>query len=181
MQKLTFRTTPARRMFVAGLALATLLALVPARPVSAAGMDSSETAMVPDTSDYARGMDAWEARDWDGVVTFMGKAVAAQPRSDMAWTRMGYAYRRLGLYDKSLAAYDTALSVNPANRGALEYLAEAHLQMGNVAQARAVALRLATECRKASPGVAAGKFPEGCEEMAVLKKNFAALGLSPES
>ena len=141
-------------------------------------MDSSETAVVPQTTDYARGMDAWEARDWDGVVTFMGKVVAAEPSFDMALTRLGYAYRRLGNYDKSLAAYGSALGVNPANRGALEYLAEAHLQMGNVALARIVAARLAAECQRVSPAAKPGKVPEGCEEMALLKKNFEALGLN---
>lgn len=150
-------------------------------PLLAFPTDSSQTAVTPTVSDYALGMDAWEARDWDGVVTYMSKSVEAQPFSDMAWTRLGYAWRRLGNYDKSLAAYDKALAINPANRGALEYLAEAHLQMGNVVQARVVAQRLLAACRKAAPGAAAAKFPEGCEELAILRKNFAALGLKPES
>jgi tetratricopeptide (TPR) repeat protein len=157
--------------------LAAALALAGAGAVRAAPMDSSGTAAkAPDTSDLAKGMDAWEARDWDGVIDHMSKVVAANPTYDMVWTRLGYAYRQVSAYDKSLAAYDQALSINPSNRGALEYLGEAYLQMGKPEEARKVAARLAAECRKASPG-SAGKFPEGCEEMALLKKNFEALGL----
>lgn len=166
------------RAVLRGLCLACALAGLAAAPAHGAPMDSSGTAAsVPDTSDLALGMDAWEARDWDGVVAYMSKVVAASPAQDMVWTRLGYAYRRLGNYEKSLAAYDQALAVNPANRGALEYLGEAYLQMGRTDDARKVAARLRAECLKASPSAAADKFPEGCEEMALLKRNFEALGL----
>jgi cytochrome c-type biogenesis protein CcmH/NrfG len=153
-----------------------------AAPGRAAPMDTSGTAaQVPDTSDLARGMDAWEARDWDSVVAYMSKVVAANPGQDMVWTRLGFAYRRLGNYDKSLAAYDQALKINPSNRGALEYLGEAYLQMGKIDEARKVAARLMGECLKASPSAAKDKFPEGCEEIALLKRNFEALGLKFDS
>lgn len=149
-----------------------------AGPGSAAPMDSSGTAAAAaDTSELAQGMDAWEQRDWDGVVLHMSAAAASDPGADMVWTRLGYAYRRQGAYDQSLAAYGKALALNPSNRGALEYLGEAYLQMGKVDEARQVAARLRAECLKASPSAAPGKFPEGCEEMALLKKNFEALGL----
>ena len=162
------------------LGLAVVCAAAP--PAFCAPMDSSETAAkVPDTSELAQGMDAWEARDWDGVVLHMSNVVAMSPSYDMVWTRLGYAYRRLGTYDKSLAAYQQALSLNPANRGALEYLGEAYLQMGKIEDARRIATRLKSECQKATPSAAADKFPEGCEEMALLKKNFEALGLKFES
>ena len=150
-----------------------------AGPGSSAPMDSSGTAAeAPGTSDLALGMDAWEQRDWDGVVLYLSAVVARDPGADMVWTRLGYAYRRLGAYDQSLAAYGKALALNPSNRGALEYLGEAYLQMGKVDEARQVAAKLRAECLKASPSAAPGKFPEGCEEMALLKKNFEALGLN---
>lgn len=158
------------------LALLACLALA-APAATAANMDSSGTAETPAPSpDYALAMDAWEARDWDGVALHMTKAVADAPQADMAWTRLGFAWRRLGNYDKSLAAYDQALKLNPANRGALEYLAEAYLQMNKLPEARAIAARLGKECQRASPSAAPDKYPEGCEELALLKKNFEALG-----
>ena len=168
------------RSALAGLACAGVaFAAAPAWP---APMDTSGTAAKAlDTSDLARGMDAWEARDWDGVIEHMAKVVAANPAYDMVWTRLGYAWRRLGNYEKSLAAYDEALKLNPSNRGALEYLGEAYLQMGRIDDARKVAARLVGECLKASPSAATDKFPEGCEEMALLKRNFEALGLKFDS
>ena len=162
------------------LALCAGLALAGAGGAGAAGLDSSGTATSPPATspEYALAMDAWEARDWDGVVAHMTKAVTEAPQADMAWTRLGFAWRRLGNYDKSLAAYDEALKLNPANRGALEYLAEAYLQMNKLPEARTVAARLGAECQRASPSAAPDKYPEGCEELALLKRNFEALGVA---
>ena len=174
-----FSGNPARPAYVLAFCVS---AAFGGGPAGAAMIETPETAVVAtDAPDLAKGMDAWEARDWEGVVLYMGKVVAADPGQDMVWTRLGYAWRRLGDYDKSLAAYDSALKLNPSNRGALEYLGEAYLQMGKIDEARKVASRLMSECIKASPTAAKGKFPEGCEEMALLKRNFEALGLKFDS
>ena len=45
-------------------------------------------------ADYADGMDAWDAKNWDGVVAAMRKVVARRPWPDKAWTRLGFALRK---------------------------------------------------------------------------------------
>ena len=50
-------------------------------------------------------------------------------------------------YPAALAAYDRALSLNPHNRGALEYLGEAYLELDRPDDAGATLERLATACR----------------------------------
>ena len=78
-------------------------------------------------ADYADGIDAWDAKNWNSVVTAMRKVVARRPWHDKAWTRLGFALRKLNRLDESLEAYGKALAINPDQREALEYLGEAYL------------------------------------------------------
>ena len=48
---------------------------------------------------------------------------------------LGYAYRKSGNLDAAFLHYDKALAINPRHRGAHEYMGEAYLMTGNIAQA----------------------------------------------
>ena len=61
---------------------------------------------------------------------------------------MGFAYRKLGDYPAALDAYGKALTLNPYNRGALEYLGEAYLELDRPDDAKATLDRLADACRR---------------------------------
>ena len=50
--------------------------------------------------------------------------------------------------------------------------------MNKLPEARTIAARLGAECQRASPSAAPDKYPEGCEELALLKRNFEALGVA---
>ena len=63
-------------------------------------------------------------------------AVALDPRYHEAWNLLGYSARRLGDYDKAFMAYEKCLDIKPDYAPAREYLGEARLEKGDVAQAR---------------------------------------------
>ena len=75
--------------------------------------------------------------------------------------KLGYALRHQGRYAESLAAYDTALKLKPNFPEALEYLGEAYVKMGRMAEARRVLERLRP--------LDAGRAQELAEEIAKAK------------
>lgn len=120
--------------------------------------------------DYANGIEAFDAKNWDGVVDHMSKVVARRPNHDNAWARLGFALRKLKRYDDSLVAYGKSLELNPGNRNALEYLGEAYVELDRLADAEALLERLAFECRKVAVTFSDGNFSSGCDEYAALTK-----------
>lgn len=88
---------------------------------------------VPDDTDYAAGIAAFETADWEKVIEYMRKVIARRPWHDNAYSLIGFAYRQLGDYRQSLVYYQQALELNPYHRGALEYLGETYLTMGCLA------------------------------------------------
>ena len=97
---------------------------------------------------YAAGVAAFEQEDWQGVLAHMRAALEARPRQENAHLLMGIAYGKLGDYPAALEAYGEALILNPYNRGTLEYLGEAYLELDRPDDAKATLDRLADACRR---------------------------------
>jgi tetratricopeptide (TPR) repeat protein len=97
---------------------------------------------------YAAGVAAFEQEDWQGVLAHMRAALEARPRQENAHLLMGIAYGKLGDYPAALEAYGEALTLNPYNRGTLEYLGEAYLELDRPDDAKATLDRLADACRR---------------------------------
>ena len=57
------------------------------------------------------------------------EATKKNPKLFQAWGSLGYAYRKGGKYTDALAAYDTALGLQPGYTPAIEYRAEAYLEL----------------------------------------------------
>lgn len=85
--------------------------------------------------DYQAGLAAVKSQDWAQVVDRMGAYIKRKPDDADGWNELGHAYRRMGRIDPALDAYGKALKINPAHRGAREYLGEAYLQMGDLPRA----------------------------------------------
>jgi tetratricopeptide (TPR) repeat protein len=154
-----------------GLALAVNLASLPAGAIM--GDEEIERAPASDP-DYAAGVAAFDQGDWQGVLDNMTKVIERRPWHDNAHNLIGFAYRKLGDYDRSLEFYDKALELNPHNRGALEYLGEAYLDLDRPEQAEAMLERLETECQRIAPEVTDGGWKSGCEEWQDLKAAYDA-------
>ena len=110
--------------------------------------------------DYAAGMAAKTAKDWQQVISRMDTYVKRKPDDADGWNELGYAYRKSGQLPPALDAYDKALKINPKHRGAHEYLGEAYLQMNDLARAEQELKTLDKLCF----------FP--CEEFTDLKQKI---------
>lgn len=160
--------TSRRKGSVRALALAAVLAAAPLPALAVFSGDMSPRAPSGDR-DYAAGMAAWDREDWAGVVNHMAQVVSKRPHHDNAWARLGFAHRKLKRYDASLFAYGRALSINPHNRAALEYLGEAYVETGQFVKAAETLERLKVECQRVELTFSDGDFGDGCEEYASLK------------
>lgn len=69
-----------------------------------------------------------------------------EPKNADAWNLKGFSHRKLGQYDASMTAYQTALKLNPKHTGALEYMGELYLTLGNLPEAEALLVRLNKAC-----------------------------------
>lgn len=154
--------------------LGLVLGLVAATPANAV-MSGDESQRAPSSDpDYAAGKAAFEAKDWAGVIGPLTKVIERRPWHDNAHSLLGFAYRKTGDYQRSLAAYETALGLNPHNRGALEYLGEAYIDLGRIAEAEALLVTLERECKRIAVGFSNGGWTSGCEEWNDLKAALAA-------
>ena len=77
----------------------------------------------------AAGRKAIEAKDYQGAVGHLTKAVQEEPKNADAQSMLGYSYRKLGTFDKSMEHYQTALKIDSSHRSAHEYLGELYLEM----------------------------------------------------
>jgi tetratricopeptide (TPR) repeat protein len=155
------------------LALLALLAAGPAAPAGAimgGGGDAPPAA--PGTDDFAAGVAAFKQQDWQRVIEHMGRVIEERPWEDEAYNLSGFAYRKLGDYGRALEFYDKALRLNPHNRGALEYLGEAYLEMDRPKDAQMMLDRLDQECLRLAKNASADQQPD-CEEREDLEEAIA--------
>jgi tetratricopeptide (TPR) repeat protein len=156
------------------LPLPLLLLLIFASPALAILTgDQSPPASARDP-EFAAGVTAWRNENWPAVIEHLARVIERRPWHDDAHSLLGFAYRRLADFDRALAHYQKALELNPYNRGALEYLGEAYLQMGRPEQAETTLERLAKVCSRIADDTSetAGQA-SGCEEWRMLKNAIA--------
>lgn len=96
--------------------------------------------------DYAAGLAAWKAHDGPEVVQRMGVVIERQPRLADAGNYRAHAYRQLGRLEQALQHCERALAIDPRHRGAHEYLGEAYLLAGRLADAEAELRQLDRLC-----------------------------------
>ena len=165
--------------WLAALFLLCVFLLAPAP--AAAVMSGGESARSESSDkDYAAGIRAFDAKDWQGLVDNMQKVVARRPWHDNAFSYLGFGYRKLGRYDEAIAHYNKALELNPRHRGALEYLGETYLELDRPEDAKAALDRLEKVCKHMAVGFSNGGWKSGCEEWeALLEVYDAYISLRP--
>lgn len=128
-------TTFAKASGAAAL-LSLTAALLPASEAAAAGSSTTgSTASQADQRNFERGRQAVEAGDWERAAMFLERAAEADARNADAFNLLAYSYRHLGRLDDAFEAYGVALKLDPAHRGAHEYIGEAYLLVGDLAMA----------------------------------------------
>lgn len=154
------------------MAVAALAAALPTAAGAVFSGDMSPRARSGD-SDYADGVEAWEAKDWRGAVAALDKVVARRPWHDNAHNLLGYSWRKLGEYEKALEHYHIALDLNPRHRQALEYLGRAYLEMHWPEKAHETLDRLGEVCATVALTFSDGDFTDGCDEWRSLSRAVA--------
>jgi tetratricopeptide (TPR) repeat protein len=149
-----------------------LLAVVPPA-LAVLGDDESPPIAAPGDPDQAAAREAFQRGDWQGVVDNMAKVIERRPWDDDAHNLMGFAYRKLGNYRQALVHYQRALDLNPYHRGVLEYLGEAYVDMGCIAQAREALARLEAVCKRLASGTP-NDWQSGCAEWQELQEAITA-------
>ena len=151
------------------LALGAFLALSPfvtAGKAQAFGSDSSSSTSTDDKDkdkDTKEGKALQDIRDllnaakFEPALTALIPYTASHPDDADGWNLRGYASRKLGRFDMAFGFYERALAIEPNHKGALEYMGELYVEMGQKDTARDLLARLEGLC------------PQGCEEAASLK------------
>ena len=129
-------------------------------PVHADPTETDPDLAVSD-ADYAAGRKAIAAKSWADALERLRKAEVRHPDHADLQNDLGYAHRNLKQFDAALKHYKRALELAPRHRGAHEYIGEAYLMMGDVANAEKHLAALREICLL------------GCEELTDLEKAFA--------
>lgn len=116
--------------------LACLLGALLGGPVLADGGDSRPT-LRPADPDYEAAQQAIKNADYAVAIQRLETYTRRRPDDADGWNWLGYASRKSGRLDAAFAYYDKALRLDPEHRGAHEYLGEAYLMAGKLAQAEA--------------------------------------------
>jgi tetratricopeptide (TPR) repeat protein len=132
------------------VALASLAVGLSAGAYAAGGGGGGEPAQsrpaAPADPTFARAKAMIEARDYRGAMPLLQQVVAKEPRNADAYNLMGFAVRQSGDANGSLAYYNQALTIDPKHIGAHEYVGQAYLVLGRVAEAEQHLARLDSLC-----------------------------------
>lgn len=87
-----------------------------------------------------------QSEKYDDAVMKLQDYTEASPFDADGYNLLGYSQRQLGAYDEAKSAYDRALRLDPAHKGAMEYLGELYLQTGKPEEAKAMLGKLEEAC-----------------------------------
>ena len=85
--------------------------------------------------DVVAGKKAIDEKHWADAIKALASAALRDTRNADIQNYLGYAYRNAGQMEKAFTYYERALKLNPRHRGAHEYVGEAYLMVGKLAQA----------------------------------------------
>ena len=87
-----------------------------------------------------------EQEKYDQAIEKLGKALSESPNDADLLNLVAFSHRKSGRFDTALEYYQKALALEPAHRGANEYLGELYLQLDQLDKARERLAVLDSEC-----------------------------------
>jgi Flp pilus assembly protein TadD len=102
-----------------------------------------------------------EANEFKAAITELNGLIDQGVRHPDVYNLLGFSLRKNGDPKSALSFYQKALEFDPDHKGALEYLGELYVEMGEVGKAEENVQHLARLC------------PQGCEELEDLKEAIA--------
>jgi tetratricopeptide (TPR) repeat protein len=151
--------SPYARTFAVALAALLMLSALPAAPD--AGEWAPTTATDPN---FIAAKKAIDAKEWKKAIDLLNKV---RVNADVH-NYLGYAYRHLGNYKEAFHNYGRALEIDPAHRGAHEYVGEAYLLTDNLPKAEEHLAALNRLC-----GTSCEEYRDLAREIAAYKKKRA--------
>ncbi len=124
--------------------------------------DADVQAPPVNNADFEIGSNAIKASDWSRAVYHLNIAAGAEPTNADVQNLLGFAYRKERKLELAFKHYREALRLDPAHRGAHEYIGEAYLLAGDKARAQQHLATLEKLCGK------------GCEEYQDLARAITA-------
>lgn len=89
-------------------------------------------------------------KEYEAALKEFRTAATAVPGNYRAHTGIGYSLRKLGNYERALESYERALALAPASSEAIEYRAEAYLELNRLNDAKQAYMHLFVHDRTAS-------------------------------
>ena len=114
--------------------------------VRAAPSDDADDQALLQDEDYVAGRAARKAGNAAAAVRRFESTLRRFPDSADLHNELGFAHRKLRQMDKAFEHYKRALMIEPRHRGAHEYIGEAYLMVGDVANAEKHMAALRTIC-----------------------------------
>jgi len=140
-----------------GLALLGAITIPTAKPAYAV-----DTIVSKDAPDLAAVRDKIKALNWSGAIGDLNGMIGKGVQHPDVFNLLGYSLRKSGDTKQAQTFYQKALEFDPTHKGALEYLGELYIEIGNLPKAREHVALLRQLC------------PEGCEELADLEEHVTA-------
>jgi Flp pilus assembly protein TadD len=106
------------------------------------------------------------AKDYKAAIAGLNGLIDQGVKHPDVYNLLGFSLRKSGDRKDALTFYQKALEFDPDHKGALEYLGELYVEMGNMPKAQENVARLETLC------------PQGCEELSDLKEAIAQASAS---
>jgi Flp pilus assembly protein TadD len=135
-----------------------LITLLAAAASPAFAVDSATSTDAPDLGSVRS---AIEARDYQRSIAELEAMIDHGVQHADVYNLLGYSLRKSGDTKRALTFYRKALDFDPNHKGALEYLGELYVEIGDLTNARANEARLAALC------------PQGCDELEDLRQAIA--------
>lgn len=136
-----------------------IIALTLALSAPAFAVDTSTSKDAPDLSTPRAKI---VKNDWSGAIADLNGMIDKGFQHADLYNLLGYSHRKNDELNTAAVWYRKALEFDPNHKGALEYLGELYVQIGDLPKAKDNAARLERLC------------PSGCEELDDLRKAIAA-------
>ena len=135
--------------------------LLVAASVAATGANAIDNVTSRDAPDLTSVRAKIKAKDFKAALAELTPMLETNQHADV-YNLMGFSLRKSGDYQQAYTFYRKALEFDPEHKGALEYLGELYVEIGQVEKAKENLAQLKRLC------------PGGCEELADLEHAITA-------